>query len=50
MKVQVSHLCQMDVAEFFFEVDDPCQSGMSYRVSLDITMIVLCGYLANCEL
>lgn len=39
----------MDVAEFFFEVDDPRQSGMCYHELSDIIMIVLCGYLADCE-
>jgi len=39
----------MDVAEFFFEVDDPRQSGKCYHELSDIVMIVLCGYLADCE-
>jgi predicted transposase YbfD/YdcC len=39
----------MDVAEFFFEVDDPRQSGKCYHELSDIIMIVFCGYLADCE-
>lgn len=39
----------MDVAEFFFEVDDPRQSGKCYHELSDILMIILCGYLADCE-
>jgi predicted transposase YbfD/YdcC len=39
----------MDVADFFFEVDDPRQSGKCYHELSDIIMIVFCGYLADCE-
>lgn len=39
----------MDVAEFFFEVDDPRRDGSCFHVLSDIIMIVLCGYLADCE-
>ena len=39
----------MDVAEFFFEVDDPRKDGSCFHVLSDIIMIVLCGYLADCE-
>ncbi|TAE24611.1 MAG: ISAs1 family transposase [Cytophagales bacterium] len=39
----------MDIAELFFEVDDPRQSGKCYHELSDIIMIVLCGYLADCE-
>jgi predicted transposase YbfD/YdcC len=39
----------MDVAEFFFEVDDPRRDGSCFHVLSDIIMIVLCGYLSDCE-
>ena len=39
----------MDVAEFFFEIDDPRQDGKCFHQLTDILMIVLCGYLADCE-
>lgn len=39
----------MDVAEFFFEIDDPRQEGKCFHQLSDIIMIVLCGYLADCE-
>lgn len=39
----------MNVAEFFFELDDPRRDGSCYHVLSDIVMIVLCGYLADCE-
>jgi predicted transposase YbfD/YdcC len=39
----------MDVAEFFFEVDDPRQEGKCFHQLSDIIMLVLCGYLADCE-
>jgi predicted transposase YbfD/YdcC len=39
----------MDVAEFFFEVDDPRQAGKCFHQLSDIIMLVLCGYLADCE-
>jgi predicted transposase YbfD/YdcC len=39
----------MDVAEFFFEIDDPRQDGKCFHQLSDILMIVLCGYLADCE-
>lgn len=39
----------MDVADFFFELDDPRQDGKCYHVLSDIVLIVLCGYLADCE-
>jgi predicted transposase YbfD/YdcC len=39
----------MNVAEFFFELDDPRREGSCYHVLSDIVMIVLCGYLADCE-
>ena len=39
----------MDVAEFFFEVDDPRRDGSCFHLLSDIIMIVLCGYLADCE-
>lgn len=39
----------MDVAELFFEIDDPRQEGKCFHQLNDILMIVLCGYLADCE-
>ncbi|QDK81154.1 ISAs1 family transposase [Spirosoma sp. KCTC 42546] len=39
----------MDVAELFFEIDDPRQEGKCFHQLTDILMIVLCGYLADCE-
>lgn len=39
----------MDVAELFFEIDDPRQEGKCFHQLSDILMIVLCGYLADCE-
>ena len=39
----------MDVAELFFEIDDPRQDGKCFHQLTDILMIVLCGYLADCE-
>lgn len=39
----------MDVAELFFEIDDPRQEGKCSHQLADILMIVLCGYLADCE-
>jgi DDE_Tnp_1-associated len=39
----------MDVPEFFFEIDDPRQDGKCFHQLSDILMIVLCGYLADCE-
>lgn len=39
----------MNVAEFFFELDDPRRDGSGYHVLSDIVMIVLCGYLSDCE-
>ncbi len=39
----------MEVTEFFFEVDDPRKEGSCFHVLSDIIMIVLCGYLADCE-
>lgn len=39
----------MNVAEFFFELDDPRRDASCYHVLSDIVMIVLCGYLADCE-
>lgn len=39
----------MDVAELFFEIDDPRQEGKCIHLLSDILMIVLCGYLADCE-
>lgn len=39
----------MDVAEFFFEVDDPRQDGKCFHQLSDIIMLVLCGYIADCE-
>ena len=39
----------MDVAELFFEIDDPRQEGKCFHLLSDILMIVLCGYLADCE-
>lgn len=39
----------MDIAEFFFELDDPRQEGKCLHVLSDIVLIVLCGYLADCE-
>ena len=39
----------MDVAELFFEIDDPRQDGKCFHQLSDILMIVLCGYLADCE-
>ena len=39
----------MDVAELFFEIDDPRQEGKCFHELADILMIVLCGYLADCE-
>ena len=49
MNGKVSHLCKMDVAELFFEIDDPRQEGKCFHQLCDILMIVLCGYLADCE-
>lgn len=39
----------MDVAELFFEIDDPRQEGKCFLQLTDILMIVLCGYLADGE-
>ena len=39
----------MDVAELFFEIDDPRQEGKCFHQLSDILMIVLWGYLADCE-
>lgn len=39
----------MNVSEFFFELDDPRREGSCYHVLSDVVMIVLCGYLADCE-
>lgn len=39
----------MDIAELFFEIDDPRQEGKCFHLLTDILMIVLCGYLADCE-
>lgn len=39
----------MDVADLFFEIDDPRQDGKCFHQLSDILMIVLCGYLADCE-
>jgi hypothetical protein len=39
----------MDVADFFFELDDPRQDGKCFDLLSDILMIVLCGYLSDCE-
>jgi predicted transposase YbfD/YdcC len=39
----------MDVAEFFFEVDDPRRDGSCFHLLSDIIMLVLCAYLADCE-
>lgn len=39
----------MDIAELFFEIDDPRQEGKCFHPLSDILMIVLCGYLADCE-
>ena len=39
----------MDIADFFFELDDPRQEGKCYHILSDIVLIVLCGYLADCE-
>lgn len=39
----------MDIAELFFEIDDPRQEGKCFHQLTDILMIVLCGYLADCE-
>ncbi len=39
----------MDVAELFFEIDDPRQEGKCFHQLSDIIMIVLCGYLSDCE-
>lgn len=39
----------MDVAELFFEIDDPRQDGKCFHQLSDILMIVVCGYLADCE-
>ena len=33
----------------FFEIDDPRQDGKYFHQLTDILMIVLCGYLADCE-
>lgn len=33
----------------FFEVDDPRQEGKCFHQLSDIIMLVLCGYLADCE-
>lgn len=33
----------------FFEIDDPRQEGKCFHQLSDIIMIVLCGYLADCE-
>ncbi len=49
MNGKVSHLCKMDVAELFFEIDDPRQEGKCFHQLCDILMLVLCGYLADCE-
>ena len=39
----------MDVSELFFEIDDPLQEGKCFHLLSDIVMLVLCGYLADCE-
>ncbi len=39
----------MDVSEIFFEINDPRQEGRCFHQLSDIIMIVLCGYLADCE-
>jgi predicted transposase YbfD/YdcC len=39
----------MDVADLFFEIDDPRQEGKCLHQLSDILMIVLCGYLCDCE-
>lgn len=33
----------------FFEIDDPRQEGKCFHQLSDIIMLVLCGYLADCE-
>ena len=48
-KRQVSDLSGMDVSELFFEIDDPLQEGKCFHLLSDIVMLVLCGYLADCE-
>ncbi len=39
----------MDVTELFFEIDDPRKEGKCFHQLTYILMIVLCGYLADCE-
>ena len=39
----------MDVGEFFFKVDDRRQEGKYFPQLSDIIVLVLCGYLADCE-
>jgi predicted transposase YbfD/YdcC len=39
----------VDASELFFEIDDPRQEGKCFHQLSDILMIVLCGYLADCE-